>query len=70
MSYDEIRGIGGAIGLVLLFLGFVGVVAYALWPGNRRRFSRAAQIPLDDSAPGEDRHPNDDDGARRNEKGV
>ncbi|GGD04872.1 cbb3-type cytochrome oxidase subunit 3 [Pyruvatibacter mobilis] len=51
MGYDEIRGIGGAIGLVMLFIGFIGVIAYALWPGNRNRFDRAAQLPLEDDAP-------------------
>jgi len=48
MGYDEIRGIGGAIGLVMLFIGFIGVLTYALWPGNKSRFDRAAQAPLDD----------------------
>ena len=48
MSYDEMRGIGGTIGLVLLFAGFVGVLVYALWPGNRARFRADARIPLDD----------------------
>ena len=48
MSYDEIRGIGGAIGLVMLFVGFIGVIAYALWPGNKKHFDEAAMSPLDD----------------------
>ncbi|GAB5504431.1 cbb3-type cytochrome oxidase subunit 3 [Pyruvatibacter sp.] len=48
MGYDEIRGIGGAIGLVMLFFGFIGVIAYALWPGNKQRFDHAAMAPLDD----------------------
>lgn len=69
MSYDEIRGIGGAIGLVMLFAGFIGVVAYALWPGNRSRFRRAASMPLDDSAPGGRPGRDDDQGARGNGKG-
>jgi cytochrome c oxidase cbb3-type subunit 4 len=51
MGYDEIRGIGGAIGLVMLFIGFLGVIAYALWPGNRKQFDRAAQLPLEDDTP-------------------
>jgi cytochrome c oxidase cbb3-type subunit 4 len=51
VGYDEIRGIGGAIGLVMLFIGFIGVIAYALWPGNRNRFDRAAKLPLEDDAP-------------------
>lgn len=67
MSYDEIRGIGGAIGLVILFFGFLGVVAYALWPGNRGRFAQAAQIPLDDSERG---GAGPEQALRGNEKGV
>ena len=51
MGYDEIRSIGGAIGLVMLFIGFLGVGAYALWPGNRKQFDEAAHVPLDDDAP-------------------
>ncbi|NBG94682.1 CcoQ/FixQ family Cbb3-type cytochrome c oxidase assembly chaperone [Pyruvatibacter mobilis] len=35
----------------MLFIGFIGVIAYALWPGNRNRFDRAAQLPLEDDAP-------------------
>ena len=33
---------------VLSFLSFVAVVAYALHPGNRRRFDEAARIPTED----------------------
>jgi cytochrome c oxidase cbb3-type subunit 4 len=33
---------------VLSFAAFVGVVAYAAYPGNRRRFDEAAQIPFDE----------------------
>ncbi len=32
-----------------LFVGvFIAIVAYALWPRNRRRFDEAARIPLQD----------------------
>lgn len=51
MGYDEIRSIGGTLGLVTLFIGFLGVLVYALWPGNARQFDDAAHIPLDDDAP-------------------
>ncbi len=51
MGYDEIRAIGGAIGLVTLFLGFIGVIAYAMWPGNRKRFEEASKLPLEDDEP-------------------
>jgi cytochrome c oxidase cbb3-type subunit IV len=38
---------------VASFLAFLGIVAYAVHPGNRQRFSEAARVPLDD---GDDRH--------------
>jgi cytochrome c oxidase cbb3-type subunit 4 len=33
---------------VLSFAGFLGIVAYAMKPGNRERFDAAARVPLDD----------------------
>ena len=33
---------------VLSFLAFVAIVAYAVHPGNRRRFDEAARHPLED----------------------
>lgn len=50
--YEFIR----SLWVVWLLLLFAGIVVYALWPGNRRKFSRAARIPLDDDEdlPGDD----------------
>ena len=45
-------------GLVFLVIGFLAVLAYALWPSNRDKFKHAARMPLDD-----DQGP---DGARSN----
>ena len=33
---------------VLSFLTFLGIVAYAVYPGNKERFDEAARLPLDD----------------------
>jgi cytochrome c oxidase cbb3-type subunit 4 len=33
---------------VASFLVFLGVMAYAVHPANRRRFERAAQLPFDE----------------------
>jgi cytochrome c oxidase cbb3-type subunit 4 len=33
---------------VASFLVFMGIVAFALYPGNARRFGEAARVPLDD----------------------
>ena len=36
---------------VLSFAAFLGIVAYAAWPANARRFEQAARVPLDDDKP-------------------
>lgn len=46
MDYEEIRSAAGAYGLVYFMLMFLGVLVYALWPGNRKKFDDAARIPL------------------------
>ncbi|HXZ49447.1 MAG TPA: cbb3-type cytochrome c oxidase subunit 3 [Usitatibacter sp.] len=33
---------------VVSFATFVGIVAWAVHPGNRKRFEEAARMPLDD----------------------
>lgn len=46
MSYDAFRHFADTYGLVYLFVLFAGIVVYALWPGNRKKFRDAASIPL------------------------
>tara|TARA_R110000787_G_scaffold141421_2_gene254960 strand:+ start:736 stop:894 length:159 start_codon:yes stop_codon:yes gene_type:complete len=46
MDYETARTFAGTWGLVGLFALFVGIVAYALWPRNRKKFDDAARIPL------------------------
>jgi cytochrome c oxidase cbb3-type subunit 4 len=36
---------------VLSFGSFVGIVVYAVHPGNKERFEQAARLPLDDDSP-------------------
>ncbi|MGB6231034.1 MAG: cbb3-type cytochrome c oxidase subunit 3 [Litorimonas sp.] len=48
MSYDQIAHfikIGGTVAFTTVF---VGAIVYALWPRNRDKFERAAQMPLQD----------------------
>jgi cytochrome c oxidase cbb3-type subunit 4 len=34
---------------LLIFIGlFIAVIAYVFWPGNRKKFKQAAQLPLED----------------------
>lgn len=46
MSYDSFRHFADTYGLIYLFVLFAGVVVYALWPANRKKFRDAASIPL------------------------
>ena len=48
MTYAEATHFAQTWGLALLLVLFVGVLIYALWPGNREKFKRAAETPLRD----------------------
>lgn len=37
---------------VLSFTAFLGVIAYAVHPGNRKRFDEAARLPLEEGEEG------------------
>lgn len=47
MSYEQATQFAQTWGLALLVILFAGVLVYALWPGNRDKFKRAAHTPLD-----------------------
>jgi len=57
MTYEQVAGMTQVAALIFFILLFAGVVAYAFWPGNKRRFEKDARIPLEKD-PGQD----DDDG--------
>ena len=48
MTYETIAPIAQMTAMVIFFVLFAGAVAYALWPGNKERFQRAAESPLVD----------------------
>ncbi|MCB2106950.1 MAG: cbb3-type cytochrome c oxidase subunit 3 [Rhodobacteraceae bacterium] len=48
MTHTDVSHFAQSWGLVYLFVLFAGVVAYAMWPSNRKKFDRAARMPLDD----------------------
>jgi cytochrome c oxidase cbb3-type subunit 4 len=56
MTYEQVASItqvGALVGFVAMF---VGVLAYAFWPGNKKRFERAARLPLEkDQEPDEEK---------------
>jgi cytochrome c oxidase cbb3-type subunit IV len=47
MTYAQATHFAQTWGLALLVVLFIGVLIYALWPGNRDRFKRAAHSPLE-----------------------
>jgi len=46
MDYASFAALAHTYGLVYLVILFAGVLAYALWPRNRKKFDDAAHIPL------------------------
>lgn len=48
MDYQALTHFAQTWGLALLVAAFAVAVIYALWPGNREKFKRAAHAPLKD----------------------
>jgi len=48
LEYDTLRAISGTVGLIIFVSLFAGVLIYALWPKNRKKFDHASRIPLND----------------------
>ena len=46
MTYETLSYVAQTWGLIYLVVLFAGVLAYALWPRNRRKFRDAADIPF------------------------
>jgi cytochrome c oxidase cbb3-type subunit 4 len=46
MDYETFAGFARTYGLIYLTVLFVAVLAYALWPRNKKKFDDAARIPL------------------------
>ena len=51
MDYETFATFARTYGLVYLTLLFVGVLVYALWPRNKKKFDEQARIPLEDELP-------------------
>lgn len=47
-AYEDVVRHAQTYGLILLAVVFAIAVVYALWPGNREKFKRAASAPLKD----------------------
>ncbi|USG60422.1 cbb3-type cytochrome c oxidase subunit 3 [Sneathiella marina] len=48
MDYNSVSAFAQSYGLLYLFGVFLIVLAYALWPRNKEKFDKAAQIPLEE----------------------
>ncbi|MBF0625216.1 MAG: cbb3-type cytochrome c oxidase subunit 3 [Magnetococcales bacterium] len=48
MEFETINRLAKEFALVWFFLLFVGIVLWAFWPGNRKRFEQAGRMALDD----------------------
>lgn len=46
MDWKELGGLLHTFWTVWLVALFIGIVVYAVWPGNRTRFDDASRIPL------------------------
>jgi cytochrome c oxidase cbb3-type subunit IV len=51
MTYEQVASITQVAALVLFVVLFVGVLIYAFWPGNKKRFEDAARLPLEQDPP-------------------
>ncbi|WP_018700137.1 CcoQ/FixQ family Cbb3-type cytochrome c oxidase assembly chaperone [Amorphus coralli] len=51
MSYEDVASFAQTWGLLIFVAVFAVIVAYAVWPKNKKRFDEAARIPLEDDKP-------------------
>jgi cytochrome c oxidase cbb3-type subunit 4 len=56
MTYQAATVLSQIVALVLFVGLFIAVLAYVFWPGNKKKFDEAAQLPLD----GDDDEPEGD----------
>ena len=47
MTYEQVASITQVAALLLFIALFIGVLVYAFWPGNKKRFEAAARLPLE-----------------------
>lgn len=48
MDHQTISQFSGIFGLIFFGILFAGVVVYALWPRNKKKFDHAARLPLEE----------------------
>ena len=48
MDLGALWEVVGPLWLILLIVAFIAIVAWVFWPKNKKRFEKAARIPLED----------------------
>ena len=48
MDYQSATVLSQSIALLLFVALFIGILAYVFWPGNKKKFDEAAELPLED----------------------
>jgi cytochrome c oxidase cbb3-type subunit 4 len=46
MTYEDVVSFSASYGLIYFMILFAGVLLYAFWPGNKKKFDEAARLPL------------------------
>ena len=47
MSYEQVASVSQVVALVFFVALFAGMLLYAFWPDNKKRFEQAARLPLE-----------------------
>ncbi len=47
MDYESMVVVSQLVGLFFFIVMFVIVVGYIFWPGNKKKFNHAAQLPFE-----------------------
>jgi len=49
MDYQSATVLSQTVALVFFIALFLGIIVYVFWPGNKKKFDEAAQLPLEDN---------------------
>jgi cytochrome c oxidase cbb3-type subunit 4 len=47
MNYEQVASVSEVVALIFFVVLFAGVLLYAFWPGNKKRFEEASKLPLE-----------------------
>lgn len=51
MTYEQVAPISQIAALLFFFALFIGVLVYVFWPGNKKKFKQASEIPFEQGPP-------------------